>query len=75
MEPKWGAILWKKWEIRNNKIIGFWAEDGNSYVIDIPSQLNIPLVEMQNWLSDVYQHIENLKDEVKRLERIFLYKS
>lgn len=71
----WGAILCYKWEIRHcikeDKIIGYWAEDGNEYEIIVPNQLKEILVGIQNWLSDIYNDINKLKNEAKRLGHIF----
>lgn len=70
----WGAILHKKWEkhsISQDIIIGFWAEDDNSYHILVPSQLRDIIVDIQNWLADIYIKIKNLKSKVKRLEDFF----
>jgi hypothetical protein len=62
------AILWKKWEKHPDTatmIIGFWAEDGNSYYISTPAQLRNIIVNMQNWLAEIYIKLENLKSQIK----------
>ena len=70
----WGAILWKKWEkvnLSKDVIRGFWAEDYNEYHILVPVQLRDIIVDIQNWLADIYIKIDDLKSKVKRLENFF----
>lgn len=68
------ALLHTKWEVDERGacgIIGYWAEDGNSYEITVPHQLRDQLVEMQNWLSDKYATYEKAKRTVRDIENFF----
>jgi len=70
----WGAILHRKWEKHSSSkdiIIGYWAEDLNEYQIKLPVQLRDIVIDIQNWLVDIYIKIDNLKSEVRRLEHFF----
>lgn len=53
-----GAILHERWEKNSdNRIIGFWAEDGASYEIMCPPQLRDLIVQFQNRFADHYNVI------------------
>lgn len=69
----WDAILHRKWEKGNitNDIIHYWAEDGSPVIIKVPYQLRDDIVEIQNWLSEKYQKIEEAQNKLARAKRFF----
>ena len=73
---KFGAILESHWVVVDNGVIvGNWCEDGNSYQIKVPPQLQELIVELQNSLSDRYNEITELENQlqlkVKLIEDLF----
>ena len=69
-----GAILHKEWKIDVNDektIIGYWYEDSTEYYLDVPPQIRLLIVLMQNWLSRKYQYQVKLKDHMKAASRFF----
>jgi len=74
-EPEmFGALLHKRWEAdpsNESAIIGYWAEDYSEYRITAPPQLRDKLVAMQNWMSDKYCAIEDMKRNLTHAMRFF----
>lgn len=69
----WGSILWSAW-VRGDKsteIIGCFHEDGSMYKIVVPQRLRDTIIEIQNWLCNIYIEIEKLKTRIISLENIF----
>ena len=69
-----GAILHKEWVVDQNEeniIIGYWYEDDTSYHIDVPPQIRLLIILMQNWLSRKYQYQVKLKGHMKAASRFF----
>ena len=68
-----GAILHRNWEAGNKEgtIIHYWAEDGSEANLIVPVQLREELLALQNWLSNKYIQAEQLKIELKEIERFF----
>lgn len=72
--PGWGAILWHRWEKHcssKDVIVGCWYEDGNHYNIMVPTQLRDIIIQIQNWLSDIYVELEAAKSKCNRINNFF----
>ena len=69
-----GAVLHKEWKAdsnENNIIIGYWAEDDTPYHLDVPPQLRLLIILIQNWLSRKYQYQVRLKNHIHSVSQFF----
>lgn len=71
MIEKYGAILHKRWILREGKLVGYWAEDDSEYEIVVPGQLVPILLDIQNRLCDMYLGIEQAEAEAARMTNSF----
>jgi len=56
---------------KSTEIIGCFHEDGSMYKIVVPQRLRDTIIEIQNWLCNIYIEIEKLKTRIISLENIF----
>ena len=68
---KFGATLHQPWKAggKPEEIIGYWAEDLNTYTVVVPPQLRDDIIEMQNALCKRYSEIEAARTKLRNLER------
>lgn len=68
---KYAPLLWKRWEASDESpsaITGFWGEDGHPFLIQVPPQMRDLIVDLQNTLSDKYNHIKSVQVAVFKME-------
>ena len=66
-----GATLHTPWKAgdKPDEIIGYWAEDLNTFTVTVPPQLRNDVLEIQNVLSKRYCEIDDLRKRLILLER------
>jgi hypothetical protein len=48
-------------------IVGYWAEDGNEFLITVPPQLRDQIVELQNLLASSYLELEMAEEKLRAI--------